>query len=572
MCGIAGVVGSLASSVDLRRALDAIHHRGRDHSAIYSGDDCTLGYCRLALRGTGPDSHIGNQPFTTRDGRWICFGVGEVYDSVGVLGRSNFGVSPLGDIGLLLDRYLSGGLPSLAEIDGEFAVAFFDKVAQRLILARDHIGTRGLYWAEYAGSLFFASEIKALGRLGVPLVPDRSTVASYLRFNYPPSHRTWYEGVRAVPAGASVSWKAGLGRVSGFAGLRDLIAEAVNTPPIGEEGMREALVSAVESRTTSDRLVGQHLSGGVDSSLIAHLSPLRVPKAYVLEYGKSSQSYSGDYFWAAAVAEKVGVELKAVRPAPSEALARVPEVILAMDGPLMSPGAITPYLVAEAAAQDGIAVLLEGQGADEVFLGYDRFRSYLNNSQRDLVETIANVARQDIAMVGPQWNADLANAEAELIGGYSSMEGLSALVRLQAIYLSQFLHELLRIEDHAHLASTVENRPPFLARQVVRAGLSLAVHSPSEAIGKQSLRRWLGELHSPAARRMRKQQMALDLKSVMKWASDVLDAPELSGRLISFDRDGMRSLFEQGETVSRARLAWALANLAIWANECDYEL
>lgn len=572
MCGIAGIVGRAAASFNVQSALDVIGHRGCDHSAIHSEDGCNFGYCRLALRGIGPDSHIGNQPFTSQDGRWVCFGVGEVYDGAGVVGRSKHGVLPSGDIGLLLDQFLSGGEQSLSAVDGEFAVAIFDRLERQLILARDHVGTRSLYWAEQAGSLFFASEIKALGMLGVSLLPDRSTVASYLRFNYPAAHRTWYDGVRSVAAGSSLTWKAGVGRTVVFAGLRDLITEVVEAPPEADQGMRDALVCAVESRTVSDRLLGQHLSGGVDSSLIAHLSPVREPKGYVLDYDNSMQPDSGDCFWAAAVAQDAGFDLRTVQPTPRQALARVPEIIRTMDGPLMSPGAITPYLVAEAAAKDGIAVLLEGQGADEVFLGYDRFRSFYARSEQDLVDTVANVSLAAIATVAPYWKADIADAEVELVDEYASMGGISALVRLQAVYLSHFLHELLRIEDHTHLASTVENRPPFLARGVVRAGLSLAVHSPSEAMGKQSLRRWLGEIDSPAARRLKKQQMALGQKAVVGWAAEILGNPHFAGRLVSFDRDGIRSLLEQKDDKSGVRLAWALANLAVWASEFDYEI
>lgn len=563
-------MGQAAETIDISEPARALAHRGRDHAAHVVGPGYALGYCRLAIRGVGDREASGHQPFVADGLNWVGFGVGEIYNADEVRARHGAVVAPEGDIGAVLAAFLGGGIDWLGGLTGEFAFALYDRDHRRLLLGRDLVGTRGLFVATHGSSLLFASEVKGLAAMGVPLRADPLTVASYLRFNYPLAPRTWYEGICTVPPGSVLEWSQGRTRIDSFSDIGDLAAaELESAAPLDRSEIRELVRSAVLDRTRSDVRLGQHLSGGMDSSIIAHVAAAADPRAYTLEYaaGTGVRDREGDGHWAEQVARSTHLEWCLVEVSPDDALARVPETIAALDGPLMSPGALTPYLVARAVTMDGIRVLLQGQGADEVFLGYERFRVALAQDDPDVAELAANVDHRDIAAVCAPWLPAIREAErvvrqgGELAGGGE----VAPLLGLQVAYIRYFLHELLRIEDHVHLAWAVENRPPLLDARVVRAGLGLTAHDPRAAIGKPVLRELLAEYDSPAARRAVKQQMALPLPRVAAWAVGVLREPAMVEALPFLNRAALSELGASPTTSSRQRLLWALANLGLWA-------
>jgi asparagine synthase (glutamine-hydrolysing) len=575
MCGIVGVVGPGSDSVNLRGALRSLEHRGRDHTAMRTGPGFALGYCRLAIRGVGERDAVGHQPFVAAGTSWLGFGVGEIYNAEQVR-RGYAGVTPEGDIGAILATYLAAGTQGLERISGEFACCLFDPDTDQLVLGRDHLGTRGLFYTECNGWLCFASEVKALAAMGVELSPDATTVASYLRFNYPLAPRTWYDGIASVPAGSALIWRHGRSQIVPFADIGDLAAEQCASPlAVGKDEVRRLLADAITSRTRSDVTLGQHLSGGLDSSIVAHLGGKAGQRAYTIDYSWGSQPAGmGDGYWAGEVARQLSLDWRPVAATTEDALKMVPDVLVALDGPLMSPGAVTPYLLARAAAADATKVLLQGQGADEVFLGYARFGEAVQRPDRRLAELAANVELRDVAAVAPDaLDAVRESEEAMRSGAAIAVEGdVSLLLGLQVAYLRFFLHELLRIEDHVHLAWTVENRPPFLDRAVVRAGLALTVHQPARAVGKQVLRDLLLDLGSRAADRELKQQMSVPLETAAAWSAQVLAREGALDGLDSFDRDAICRLIVSPPTRSRRRLSWALANLSLWSQSAGFSL
>lgn len=576
MCGVLGVVGAASAYVDIEKSLSSLAHRGRDHLSISAGADYAIGYCRLAIRGVGQSNATGHQPFRAHGGRWLCYGVGEVYNSDRLRAAGRDGVSPAeGDIGAILSAYLSKGPEGFADVTGEFACALYDKQEHQLVLARDHLGTRGIYYAEVKGSLYFASEVKGLASLGVHLEPDPMTTAAYLRFNYPLAPRTWYEGVRAVPAGSILRWRAGRNHVSAYADIGALANEVAESPhTVTREELRELLTTSVRARTLSDVGIGYHLSGGLDSSLVAHLGGPKSGTAYTVDYEESAGTGTsdGDGYWAREVAHRLDLSWRFVTATTAHALRAIPQVIAALDGPLMSPGAVTPYLVARAAADNGTKVLLEGQGADEVFLGYRRFQNAWRSPHADIAELAANVDLADVALVAPQLLPKVAEADVSMRRAAGSFATSSPVLGLQIAYLRHFLHELLRIEDHVHLAWTVENRPPLLDRTIVRAGLSLTNNSPEAALGKPILRQLLLDERSPAAQRPGKQQMSVSLYAAARWSSEILTSKGALERMGSFKHDGILKLVAMPETTSRQRLLWALANLVVWTRATGFDV
>jgi asparagine synthase (glutamine-hydrolysing) len=572
MCGIVGVVASADDvRMDLNAALLALTARGPDDQAVSIGPGHTLGYRRLAIRHIDDGSDSGRQPYRSIDGMVTLFGVGEVYNDGQVRSQSSCGTAPEeGDLGALLCAFLHGGVCGLANIQGEFSCAIWDGRSRTLILARDPFGIKPLFYKRTDDGLAFATEVTALRALGIPLRADQESIAAYLRFNYPLPPRTFYQDVWSVPPGTAVLWRDGNVWTEPFLTLEAIALGAGRQQAPDPAEVQDALRIAVQSRLISDVPLGMHLSGGLDSSLICELAEQPQLNAYTIEYGDgSADSGFGDMWWAGQVARRLNLRHRPIVVRPDEGAAAIDEVIRVLGSPLMSPGAITPYLLAREAHRDGIRVLLEGQGSDEIFLGYDRYRYMVGEGAPAAAEVAANVDLADLRAVAPSWRDrfTLADTRFQALGDDSA--GHQGLVRFQLAYQRSFMHELLRIEDHVHMANAVENRPPFLDHTMAEAGFRLAIKLGAGALGKPVLREILSRRGLVAAGRPHKQQMPLPPPTVTRWSQNVLLGGDALERLTFIDQDAARRLIvlttSVQPTVRRQRLLWALANLARWS-------
>ncbi|HEX8206774.1 MAG TPA: asparagine synthase-related protein [Solirubrobacteraceae bacterium] len=557
MCGIAGTLGGgRDDGRAVEAALRALRHRGPDDGGRVDLGAFQAGYCRLAIRDAA-DGRPANQPFRAAGERWTMYANGEVFAGVDAAWPPV--AEPAGDLAALLDGLVASGPAALDRLDADFTAAIWDAETQTALLARDRFGVKPLFYAEHAGRLCFASEVKGLAALGVPLRPDAVAVREYLRFNYPIAPRTLYAGVRAVPPGSALRWHRG--RVT----LERWAAPAADPAHDGLAPLRDA----VRARLASERPLGFHLSGGVDSSLVCHLGAAPDRAGFSLVYGDAAD---GDLAWARAVAGELRLDHHVLDVAPDGATGTIDELIRVLDAPVMSPGALTPLFVARAAREAGVTVLVAGQGADEVFLGYRRHAEVGEGmGGAALTEIAANVDRADLRAIG-LGDAEIDAADEGFRALCDHAPDVAPLAAFQVAYGRSFLQELLRIEDHCHMASSVENRVPFLAPDVVALGCGLTRRRGRDALGKPLLREHLAALGSAAARRTDKQQMALPLDVLDRWIAGALAAPDLPERLPLLDWDAVRDLAGGADTRSRRRLAWAAANLARWAVAGDHAL
>lgn len=557
MCGLAGIFapGDRPAEGQVRRALQALAHRGPDARAVSSLRGCTFGYTRLAIRhGDDSDARFNHQPFVHARGATM-FAVGEVYAEAASLEDA---VAPNGDLAALLAVHETHGPAALAAVDAEFAAAIWDEAAQVGVLARDLMGVKPLFYAHDGERTLFASEVKALEAMGVALESCPIGVTEYLRFGYVMAPRTLYQGIRSVPAGGNVRcWDGGLSEHPRSTGTAD-------GPAFGDAA--ELIACSSRRRTVADVPVGFHLSGGLDSSTICSSAASRGSRAYTLVYRSASTDGAGDAFWASEVARDLGLRHRVVTVEPDEALRGVDSCIDVLDAPLMSPGALTPCLLARA-AKDDVKVMVTGQGADELFLGYERFKVATATPVANLASVAANVVATDLDDVMLSRGASRVGdcAFSDLV---AAIDGTS-LQAFQVAYAATFLQELLRIEDHAHMAVAVENRVPFLAPPVATLLLGTA-RDDEPATPKRALREYLASVGSPAARRTRKQQMRLPAQAIRPWAVRVLEAPGALDRLPLFSRHGVADLLRRPVwTKSQDNLAWALANVCRWAARKD---
>jgi len=385
---------------------DRIVHRGPDDGGLWQSDDgrVVLGHRRLSIVDLSP---AGHQPMSNEDGAvWMTFN-GEIYnhaelrETLRLDDRHKF--RSRADTEVIIHLYEERQVGVVEAIDGMFAFGLWDASRRRLVLARDRMGKKPLYYVVVAGRLLFASEIKAL--LEHPDVVrrlDLVAVNEYLTFSNVPEPRTMFEGIRKVPAGHTlVCDEHGVITLERY--WSPLDGPAWVAPASREEAIehvRELVKRAVKKRLMADVPVGAFLSGGVDSStnvaLMSRLvsTPLQTFTVEFTGFGPAENFHDVPY--ARQVAQMFGCNHTEVQVTAEEALAYVPEMVQQQDEPLGDPACLPMHFVSRAAHKAGIKVVLVGEGSDEVFCGYPDFpRLYKTfNGKWSLLKRMPQVMRR----------------------------------------------------------------------------------------------------------------------------------------------------------------------------------
>ena len=389
MCGIAGFVSS--KPLDRARAIvermnGEIAHRGPDDFGYFQDEFVALGHRRLSI--IDVSSH-GHQPMTnTARSHWIVYN-GEVFNHNAVrpelehLGCQYIGRS---DTETILHAATQWGAKCVEKFRGMFAFTVWDAHSRTLLCARDRLGIKPFYYY-FDGSVFvFASEIKAL--LEHPAIQARfeeSTINEYLAFGYLSGEKTMFRGIRKLMPGHTASVQLQGDRLElKIQQYWDQTKPATSGEEISEvEWVRETrrrLEETVQMRLMSDVPLGLFLSGGVDSSAIAALvKKMAHGPVKTFSVGYAEERYS-ELGYAAQVAKAIGTEHHEVRLSREEFFENLPRLIWHEDEPIVWPSSVSLYFVSKLAASQ-VKVVLTGEGSDELFGGYERYRWNLLNTQ-----------------------------------------------------------------------------------------------------------------------------------------------------------------------------------------------
>jgi asparagine synthase (glutamine-hydrolysing) len=376
MCGIAGQVSS-SGAVDIdvvTRMRDALIHRGPDSAGTYSGENVALGARRLAII----DVKGGDQPLFNERRTVAVVLNGEIYNYRELrreLEGRGHRFSSDSDTEVLAHLYEDDGPDLVKRLRGMFAFALWDEEERRLVLGRDRVGKKPLYYWERNGSLSFASELAAL--LEDPSIPRRPNLPAldmFLTHLYVPHPHSAIEGVRKLPPASTLVWQDGQSRIDSYWRLSYEPKEGGSEEEISER-IREHLREAVGIRLVSERPLGVFLSGGVDSAaVVAAMAESMSGPLRTFSIGFTTDSFN-ELPEARLVAERFGTEHTELIVEP-DAVSVLPKLITHYGDPFGDSSAIPSFYVAELAAED-VVVALNGDGGDESFAGYNR---YVSNS------------------------------------------------------------------------------------------------------------------------------------------------------------------------------------------------
>jgi asparagine synthase (glutamine-hydrolysing) len=391
MCGIAGIFAYGAAALDpahLVAMRDAMTHRGPDDAGLWINERGTTGLAhrRLSIIDLSPD---GRQPMANEDGTVVITFNGEIYnyrDKRPALVRAGHHFRSQSDTEVIVHLYEELGPGCVHELDGMFAFAVWDERARRMVLARDRLGIKPLYYCQRSGFLLFASEIKAL--LKHPAVAaelDEEAVYHYLTFKATPAPRTMFSGINKLAAGHLLTcdehgnlrqeryWDpadapAPPGRIS--------LDEAV-------ENVRTLFESSVRKRMIADVPVGVFLSGGLDSSAVVGIAAACTDRPLkTFSIGLADLEGYNELEFAREVSQRYGTEHHEILYGRKDIEEYLPELVHCQDEPLADPVCIPLFHLARLARQSGIVVVQVGEGSDEQFLGYDSRIEFLRSFDR----------------------------------------------------------------------------------------------------------------------------------------------------------------------------------------------
>jgi len=630
MCGIAGIAqlstGEPVERSLLERMTKRLAHRGPDDDGILLDGPVGLGHRRLAIVDLSP---TGRQPMPNEDETvWVIFN-GEIYNHQALrrgLEARGHRYRGRSDTETIVHLYEERREACVDELEGEFAFALWDGSRRRMLLARDRLGVKPLYYTLQEGSLLFASEIKAiLEHPGVPRKVDLEALYHYLTFFTTPAPSTLFDGIRKLPPGHLLTWDGRSQPVlRPYWRLAEAALRTTRTESDWVEAVRERVKLAVDSRMMSDVPVGVFLSGGIDSSTALGLmarGSSRPVETFSVGF-KDNPAYN-ELDYARLAAKRFGGNYHEVLIGSEDMVDYLPSLIYHQDEPIADPVCVPLYFVSRLAREHGVKVVQVGEGADELFAGYPGYLTALSlydrawrrftalpSSLRALVyqglapgfRALGRVKELDHlhrAALGEElfWGNAIAFRELEkrpllrgpLGGGAltshdvvraqlgqleSAWPDADVLQRMIYLDLTLRLPELLLMRvDKITMSTSVEARVPFLDHHLVELTFGLPRSLRVRTGPKHLLKKVVRDLLPAEIIDRPKQGFAAPIKEWFRGPSAALLTTRLerSGLwdLDCFDVAHVRDLLRrhrEGHSDLSTRL-WCLLNLALWYDD-----
>lgn len=506
MCGIAGVFSQKVIIPTLtRKAVQAMTHRGPDGTGFFQNEECNLGMCRLAII----DVESGHQPNFSLDKQTVSVFNGEIYNFRELreeLQKRGRKIPHLGDSALIPFLYEEYGEDFPKKLQGMFAIAVYDKNRKKLLLARDRIGKKPLWISYQNGEMYFASELKALLEMGIRKSIKLDSIPEFLRFGYINAPRSAFEGINQLAPATILILQGGEVETREYWNSSDVSPISITFDEAKSETLR-LLRQAVKSRLISERPVGAFLSGGIDSTIISALMHQESEsEVHTFSVGFLNPKFDESKY-ADEVARAIGTKhhKRVIQADPKFLIERL---AISLDHPFADSSIIPSFALSEFARKD-VVVALSGDGGDEVFGGYERYRAgvFLNAVNPMLIlnplplifkkeltnsrirKLIRHSSKKEIPgryqdfqslfqtrdlanLLNPDFGFEVLDPNFGKI--WNSLQGKSLLRKMQEMDLKSYLPgDLMYKVDISSMANSLEVRSPFLDYRVVEFGLSL---------------------------------------------------------------------------------------------------
>lgn len=391
MCGIAGVL-ALEKNMEcnpylLTKMNEAMRHRGPDGTGTWVSDDkqVALAHTRLSIIDL---SDLAAQPMQSEDGALVLSFNGEIYNHAEIRkeiedSESFSWKTDHSDTEVILQAYRKWGIECVHKFRGMFAFALWDGSKRIFWLVRDRMGIKPLYWTENGGKLYFASEIKAiLQEESIPRRMNRDSVYHYLTFLCSPAPQTLFQGIYKVPAGGllRIDDSGNILQQQWYELLHGIKKDHKKNEEDWADEIRDKLSESVRYRMESDVPVGVFLSGGIDSSTNASLfnqySEGRRIKTFTIGF-ENSESYPNEFKFARKMAQEINAEHFERILTKEDLLGFLDEMVYFQDEPIADPVCFPVYFISQLAKENGVTVCQVGEGADELFWGYQSWKTML---------------------------------------------------------------------------------------------------------------------------------------------------------------------------------------------------
>lgn len=540
MCGFYGVIGDdfLVNDHLKYNLSKTIHHRGPNDEDEVNGINFFLGFKRLSILDL---TEAGKQPFVSKDGRYYLVFNGEIYnylDLSSILPDKYLPLNGNSDTEVLFNLLIWKGVKALPLLNGMFSFVFFDQVSNTAIVGRDRLGVKPLFYSFYKNSFYFSSELPSLMEFGLPKEIDFLSLNNFIRFGQINSPRTIFKDIFKLEPGSFMALSMDNLSISEPTKWWDFPYEENYSYSENQwlDKIDELLFNATEIRMISDVPVGIFLSGGIDSSLIAHYSSIqsKATKPIAVSVRHSENSFN-EFNVAQIVANSKNIDLVGVDVV-ADNLAYLKDSLTNIGEPFTDSSILNQYQLAKAAKKFA-TVFLSGDGGDESFAGYDeyvyatKYRSALNilsHISKPIYPLASRLLKDDFNFkqqlsklaIGPQnfgtslrinYNEPLLLSllrpeyrvsDFALLDGlfktWSKSEHLPFTKRLQILDFTNYLEpDVLVKVDRATMLNSIECRSPFLDFRLVELALKIPTKfNVKNGHGKYLLRQ-LAKRHLP---------------------------------------------------------------------------
>lgn len=493
----------LARQKAIRDANKEIYHRGPDDEGYYENDKISFGFRRLSII----DIESGHQPFE-KDNNVIIFN-GEIYNHEELrkkLEEKNHKFTTNSDTEVLLTSYIEMKEKCVEKLRGMYAFLIWDEDNQTLFGARDIFGIKPLYYFENEDFIAFSSEYKSLLLLSDERSIDEEVLQQYLSFQYTNGEGTMLKEIKKIPPHHYFTIKDDILTIKNYYDI-----DYKKRDDISKEDVYNVINESVKKHLISDVEVGTFLSGGIDSSIIATLASKINPNIKSFSVGFGIDGYN-ELDIAKKTADELGIENIQIKVSQEEYIKSLPEVVKLLDDPLADPSALGIYFLSKEARKH-VKVVLSGEGADELFGGYNIYKEYFSikpllnmpDKLNDTVNKIANIMPEVrgksylLRSTTPLRDRYIGNAKIfenkelkEVLNNYSDnfiyqnstksiydeaeKRGYDYVTTMQYIDMNTWLPgDILLKGDRMSMGASIELRVPFLDKEVLELSSKLSL-------------------------------------------------------------------------------------------------